>query len=229
MKPNTVSKRNRTKTNKKKASAHKLRVIQNVKNILNSITICNIFIPDDDEGGNSLVFHGACPIKVSPSLSWNLENICAHWELTCGVFYRDQQGKHFIEYVTIQSIRETLANEISIHAQKVCAWLFHNGHKMTKLCPFWLAVPRSNNKNVDLTLAYRTAHAHKVFNRLGTNFEINCNLPIVDYHQGAWFDIPKDWEKTKEIDINLEEILKINLVEKQTENGTEVEIEYPSE
>lgn len=230
MKPQTLSKTDRKNTNKLKASKNKLRVIKNAKHVLDGITICNFFVPEDTTNGwgNSLVFNGTHPIKVSSSLAWHLENIRVKWEVTCGVLHRDQQGKHFLEYVTIQADRECYSNDVSEQTQKICAWLFKHAYNLTKICPFWLAVPRSSDKPVDLTLVYRTAHHHKILNRMGTNFEINCNLPIVDYHSGAWFDIPKDWDKTKELDFDMEKLLSITLITAQTENGKEILLQYTS-
>lgn len=94
---------------------------------------------------------------------------------------------------------------------------------MEKLAPFWLAIPRTIEDHVvDLNLAYKTAHLHKVFNRLGTNFEINCNLPYVDYHKGAWFNIPFNWDKTKSVEVPLDEALNLTLKTLETEYGTEI-------
>lgn len=224
-KPNTISKRGRKNTDSKRANANKLRVIENAKRILNNITICNIFVPEDkkDGWGNSAVFDSKKLIKVTPALAWNLDNIRVKWEVTCGVFCRTQKGEHYIQYYTIEADRECYPSDVSEQAQKICAWLFYNAVKMEKLAPFWLAIPRTiDNHDVDLNLAYKTAHLHKVFNRIGTNFEIDCNIPFVDYHQGSWFDIPFNWNKTKLMEVPLEEALNLTLETVQTKYGTTI-------
>lgn len=224
-KPSTLSSRGRKNTATKRANANKLRVIENVRRIINNITICNIFIPEDkkDGWGNSAVFDRKNLIKVTPALAWNLDNIRVKWEVTCGVFCRTQQGEHYIQYYTIEADRECYSTDVSEQAQKICAWLFNNAVKMEKLAPFWLAIPRTIEDHVvDLNLAYKTAHLHKVFNRLGTNFEIDCNLPYVDYHQGDWFNIPFNWDKTKSVEVPLDEALNLTLKTLETEYGTEI-------
>lgn len=223
MKQSTISKRNRKQTNSKQANQHKLRVIENAKRILNNITICNIFVPNDKENGwgNSAVFEKNHMIKVSPALAWNLDNIRVKWEVTCGVFCRSQNGEHYAEYYTIEADRECLSIDVADQAQKICFWLFENAIKMEKLCPFWLAIPKSiENHDVDLTLAIKTAHRHQVFNRIGTNFEHNCNIPFKDYHSGNWFNIPFNWNKFREADVDLNEALSIKLNYKETKDGT---------
>lgn len=225
MKTKTLSKKGRKNTDNKRASANKLRVIENAKRVLNNITICSIFVPEDaaDGWGNSAVFEGKRRIKVSPALTWNLDNIRVKWEVTCGVFCRTQQKEHYIRYYTIEADRECYSSDVAEQAQKVCAWLFFNAPKMEKLAPFWLAVPRTiDNHVVDLNLAFKTAHLHKIFNRLGTNFEIDCNMPFVDYHQEDWFNIPVNWDKTTEADVPLEEALGLTLEKVKTEYGTEI-------
>lgn len=224
-KPSTLSSRDRKNTATKRANANKLRVIENAKRILNNITICNIFVPEDkkDGWGNSAVFDGNKPIKVTPALAWNLDNIRVKWEVTCGVFCRTQQGEHYIQYFTMEADRECYSTDVSEQAQKICAWLFNNAVKLEKLAPFWLAIPRTIEDHVvDLNLAYKTAHLHKVFNRLGTNFEIDCNLPYVDYHQGDWFNIPFNWDKTKSVEVPLDEALNLTLKTLETEYGTKI-------
>lgn len=224
-KPSTLSSRDRKNTATKRANANKLRVIENAKRILNNITICNIFVPEDkkDGWGNSAVFDGNKPIKVTHALAWNLDNIRVKWEVTCGVFCRTQQGEHYIQYFTMEADRECYSTDVSEQAQKICAWLFNNAVKLEKLAPFWLAIPRTIEDHVvDLNLAYKTAHLHKVFNRLGTNFEIDCNLPYVDYHQGDWFNIPFNWDKTKSVEVPLDEALNLTLKTLETEYGTKI-------
>lgn len=225
IKPSTISKRGRSKTSNAKAGKLKLKVIENAKRVLNTITICNIFVPTDTKNGwgNTSVFENGRMIKVNSALSWNLDNIRVKWEVTCGIFCRSQNGKHYIQYATIEAVHECLPEQISTISQRICAWMFENGNKLEKLCPFWLAVPRSYESNpVDLTLAIQTAHRHLVFNRIGTNFEHNCNVPYKDFHDGHWFDIPMDWDKFKEVDIPLDEIKKLELKYKETEDGIQI-------
>lgn len=229
-KPKTLGKRKNT--NSKKANQNKLRAIENAKRILDDITICNIYVPKDNSAekgwDNSCVFSKDKPIKVSQSLAWHLDNIRVKWEVTCGVFCRTQQGKHYMEYFTFEASKECYSFDVSDQAQQVCYWLFMNAIKMEKLCPFWLAVPRTTDKDIDLTLALKTAHKNQVFNRIGTNFELNCNLPYVDYHTEGWFDIPMDWDKVRHIDVDLEEALSIQLQYKENLDGT-TELQEPTE
>lgn len=219
-KPNTLGKRK--PSNSKKANQHKLRVIRNAQAIMDNITICNIFVPEDKENGwgNSAVYQKDKQIKVPPSLAWHLDNIRVKWEVTCGIFNRTQSGEHYFKYFTFQATQECHSFDVAEQAQKVCAYLFKNAVIMEKLCPFWLAVPRTNDqKDVNLNLAIRTAHTHKVFNRIGTNFEHNCNIPFKDFHQGDWFDIPINWEKTGWIDIDLNEALSLEINVEETKDG----------
>lgn len=207
----------------KRQNQHKLRVINNVKNILDRITISNIFVPQDKENGwgNSAVYQNGKPIRVTPTLAWHLDNIRAKWEVMCGLFCRNQQGEHYIQYYVFQADRECLNTDIADQAQQICAYLFHNGSKLQKLAPFFLASPRTNeDREIDIMLAIHTAHIHKVFNRLATNFEINCNMPFKDYHSGNWFEIPINYDKFEFVDVPLEEALQIRLKYMENQDGT---------
>lgn len=189
----------------KKHNQHKLRVIRNAQRILNRISICHIYAPSQDNKECHLVFDKNTPVKVTPSLAWHLQNLRVHWEILAGVFCRDQSGKNYALYTLFQAERECISVEISTLAENACKRIFNDAIKMHRLCPFWIAIPRSDDKNdlADrLILLVKTAHYFKVFNRIATEFEINVNMPFKDHHNGDWFNVMEDFDfREAEIEI----------------------------
>ncbi|QLB22627.1 hypothetical protein A6B44_05165 [Pasteurella skyensis] len=68
----------------------------NAKKVLNSISICCSYSSDEDK--NALVFQGGDPVRTSQTLAESLDTIRCKWDITCGVFCRDQKGKHWAMY-----------------------------------------------------------------------------------------------------------------------------------
>lgn len=194
------------KSNLKSFNKNKLRIIKNVQSQMNKVSICRIYAPKGEEERTSLIFENKTPIRMEPALQWTLENIRFRWDIMVGVFCRDQKGKNYAIYSTFQATEECYPANITNLTINACQQLFEKAPKMHKLCPFWIAVPRSNeeDKTSDLMInVIQTAHYYKVFNRLGSEFELNCNLPYVDYHTGKqWFDIMLDFNFL-DADLNL--------------------------
>lgn len=201
------------KGNVKAFNRHKLRVIKNAQARLNKISICRIYAPKGEEDKTALLFEGKNPIRMDQSLKWSLDNIRVRWDIMVGVLCRNQQGKNYAIYSSFQAVEECLSDRISDLAVNACQQLFEKAIKMQRLCPFWIAVPRSNDKEDTATLMVnlvKTAHYFKVFNRIGTEFEINCNIPFVDYHTGKeWFDIMLDFDFLN-ADLNIESLYDEN-------------------
>lgn len=219
---------NTKKSRKPSKNKNKLRVIRTSQQLMSRITVCNIHAPSPDDVDkkywcSSAVYEHKRPIKVSQSLAWALDNIRTHWEVTCGVFCRNQQGIHYMQYCSIQAVKPCVSSDLSDLAVKMCKALFDQAPKLHKLTPFWIAIPKTENtKDTDLSFAIMTAHRYKTFNAIGTNFEISANMPFVDYHTGSWGDIPFDLSKTEYIDLDPEEVMKIELdtVEVKGSNNT---------
>nr|DAT03631.1 MAG TPA: hypothetical protein [Caudoviricetes sp.] len=222
MKPQTLGKHS---SNSRKKARTKLRAIKTSQSLLNKITICNIYVPEEAHKGwgNSSVFEGDRFIKVSQSLAWAIDNIRVKWDILCGVFLRDQKGVHFIHHETFRASEECVSSAVSEYAQKLCAYMYYKAPRLQRLVPFWLAVPRSDNKDIDINLAIRAAHRHKVFNRVGTMFEINCNIPEEDFHTGDWFDIPMDYSKFVETEYSIEEAMAQEYDIVETDDGKVME------
>ncbi len=182
-------------------------MIENAKKVLNSISICCSYSSDKDK--NALVFQGGDPVRTNQTLAESLDTIRCKWDITCGVFCRDQKGKHWAMYCNFRFKDEVtgtseVLTEITVD---VCKQMFDIAPKLERLCPFWIGTPRSNQGVNDLNLAIKTAHFFKVFNEIGTTFEINCNAPVVDYHTNkAWYDLAKDF-RWEEVELDLSEYL----------------------
>ena len=209
-----------------KKNQHKLRVIENTRRILDKITIAKVYTPES-HGQNSIVFSRGIPTKVSHSLAWHLDNIRVYWEITAGVICRNQQGKHYFEYITFQSKEPTLSGDMSELTKNVCALLFARMNKLHKLVPFWLAKPRFNTeeKSIDLILLLHLLEHCKSLDKIASNFEILANMPEQSFHTGNWFDIPMDWDRCKETDlITIEEVYDVQIKTVKTEDGNQVSI-----
>lgn len=177
------------KSDNRQRNKHKLFVIQQAQKCLNKITICNIY--SDNITKNSIVFEDSKPITVDKALAWNMNNIRTHWELICGVLCRNQQGKHYALYTGFRAIQECFSENISQLTIDVCEQLFDQSPNLHKLCPFWLAMPKTGDSTeINIDCLFQTIHHFEVFNKIGTNFEINVNMPFVDYHKGkTWQDL----------------------------------------
>lgn len=199
----------RRKANSKKANAHKLRVIENAKKVLNGISICCSYSADEKQK-HVLIFQGGNPVKTSATLSESLDVLRCKWDVTCGVFCRNQKGKHYALYCNFR-FKDEVTGTSEILRQitvDVCYQMFYEiAPKLERLCPFWIGTPRSNQGENDLNLAIKTAHFFKVFNELGTDFEINCNMPVIDYHKGKqWYDLALDF-RWEEVELDLSEYI----------------------
>lgn len=168
--------------NVRKQSQAKIRAIRNTKLIMSNHTITLVMANKDNEC--STVYYKNRLAKVSPQLAWHFENTRCHWNIICGVICRDQQGKHYIEYVSFGSVHECTIDTLSELAFEACKKLFDQAIKMHKLCPFYMARP---HQDIDPLLILNTIKSYKVLNLIGTNFEFDCNLPFVDYHT------PENW------------------------------------
>lgn len=180
-------------SNGKSKNQNKLRVIRNTQQIMSNYTISLVMADGKDQC--SQVYYKNKPTKISPQIAWHFENTRCKWEIVCGIINRNQQGEHYIDYVIFGSKEECTINDLSELAFDVCKQMFEEAPKLHKLCPFYLARP---NAEVNISLVLQTIHKYEVLNRIGTNFEFNCNLPFVDYH--------KDW-------INTLDKFKFNYVE----------------
>lgn len=165
-----------------KENQAKLRAIRNTQDIMSNYTITLVMADSKDQC--SEVYYKNRPTTVSKQLAWHFENTRCKWDIVCGVLNRDQKGKHIIEFVSFGSKQECSSNDLYDLTVQICQEMFEKANKLTKLCPFYMARPQ---KEVDLLLILDTIHTYKIFNLIGTNFELDCNVPFTDYH--------KDWLK----------------------------------
>lgn len=181
------------KSNTLRTNKNKLRTIQESKRLLNDYA--TVLVYSNAKNQHSLVFHKGEPTKVSAGVAWHFDNTRVHWDIVCGCFCRDQKGKHYANYVNFEAVTECTSADISVWTLEACKKLFDESHNLHKLCPFFIAVPRSNKEHTDLTLALKTAHHYKVFNLIGSNFEHNVNKPFVDYHtEEKWKEVLDTFE-----------------------------------
>lgn len=187
-------------TNGLKANKNKLRAIKNTQAIMSNYTITLCMADKNNEC--SVVYYKDKPAKVSPQLAWHFENTRCNWEIVCGVICRNQQGKHYIEYVIFGSKDECTINDLSELAFDVCKDMFNKANKLHKLCPFYMARPQ---EEIDIALILNTIKTYKILNLIGTNFEIDCNMPYVDYHtDDNWLEVLKTIE-FKQLDLEIED------------------------
>lgn len=179
----------------KKANQAKLRAIKTTQAIMSNYTITLVMCSDNNEC--SATFYKGKPTKITPQLAWHFKNTRCKWEILCGVLCRDQQGKHYIEFVCFGSKEKCIVDDLSDIAIDVCKELFKQAPRLHKLCPFYMASPNS----VDLNIIMQTVNQYKVLNLIGTNFEIDCNMPVVDYHTpDKWIEVLKNLQ-FKELDL----------------------------
>lgn len=188
-------------TNGLKANKNKLRAIKNTQAIMSNYTITLCMATKDNEC--SAVYYKDKPTKVSPQLAWHFENTRCKWEIVCGVICRNQQGKHYIEYVVFGSTEECTINDLSELAFDVCKNMFDKAIKMHKLCPFYMARPQ---EEVNILLILDTIKKHNVLNLIGTNFEIDCNILFKDYHTvDNWIEVLQTIE-FKQLDLEFNDV-----------------------
>lgn len=171
----------------KKANQAKLRAIKNTQAIMANYTITLVMCDDNSECSG--VYYKGRPAKTSQQLAWHFKNTRCKWEILCGVLCRDQQGNHYIEFVCFGSKEECIVDDLSEISVEVCKELFKQAPRLHKLCPFYMASPKS----IDPNIIMRTVNQYKVLNLIGTNFEIDCNMPVIDYHTSSkWYEVLKN-------------------------------------
>lgn len=180
----------------KKDNKHKLRVIKNTQAIMSEYTI-TLVMANGENQCSAIYSHGK-RVKVSPQLAWHFDNTRCKWDVLCGVINRDQQGKHYIEYVSFGSTHECLLDDLSQLAYDCCKQMFDRANKLHKLCPFYMARAQ---KSIDPILILDNIKTHKVLNLIGTNFEFNVNKGFKDYHTTEeWINV-LDTIQFKELDL----------------------------
>lgn len=168
-----------------KASKAKARAIKTTQDIMSNYTITLVMADKDNKC--STVYYKDKPTKISPQLSWHFQNTRCNWDIICGVICRDQSGKHYINYVSFGSINECVLEDLSELAMQACMQLFEEAPRLHKLCPYYMARPQ---KECDGLLILDTIHQFEVLNLIGTNFEIDCNCKIVNYHTPEkWLEV----------------------------------------
>ena len=195
-----MKKPRKTKSPQAKFNAHKLRVLKRAKFSLNHFAICNTY---SNEKANTVLFMAGKPTNLTEKIAFSLENVRTHWSVTVGVFCRNQQGKRYAIYTEIQAKKECSSEQLADVVKALEIQLMEYAPKMEKLCPFWLAPPRSNNKPNDLNLALKTAARFNVFGELITTFEKAVNKQTNPQRQ-PWYEIATDFE-WKFVDVDLEE------------------------
>lgn len=189
--------------NTKKVNAQKARVIKRVQQLIENVSVCHIY----NNVNMTAIFEKGKQVRMGNALFYHLCELRHKWDITVGVFFRTQKGKHGAYYCNLKS-EECKIDELTKIVNGSCMQMFDDAPKLTKLAPFYIATPRRTDRYNDLNIAIKAAHNFKIFNDLGTSFEIKCNAPVVDYHTGAeWFDIASDFE-WKEIDLDDKEWFK---------------------
>lgn len=195
-----MKKARKPRSTQAKFNAHKLRVLQRAKFSLNHFSICNTY---SSQEANTILFMNGKPTNLTEKLGFALENVRTKWSVTIGVFCRNQQGKRYAIYTEIQAKKECTSEQLAGVVKALEVQMMEHAPKMEKLCPFWLATPRSNNKPNDLNIAIKTAVRFNVFNELITLFEKAVNKPT-EQKNLHWYDIAKDFE-WQFVDVDLEE------------------------
>ena len=187
-------------SSKLKANRSKLRMIRAAQAELNNLSIVHSYHTAKDKN-TSLYSHGK-PINMARSIQFALENIRTKWDISVGVFCRTGR-KHYALFTEIRASQECLSNDLSDLVQELCGQFYDEAPKDEKLCPFWVATPRSNDGVNNLELALKTAHRFKIFDELATNYEIEHKVEPVDYHKGDYNDIAATFE-WKHVDLEIE-------------------------
>lgn len=182
-------------TNNKKRNAYKLRVIKNAQTILNDFSIVHTY--HSKTGKNAVLYSRNNQVNLTQSIAQALETIRCKWDVTCGVLCRNKQNNHYALFSDVRAEKECISEDLGNIVQDICSQMFDEAPEDEKLCPFWIATPRSNNGVNNLELVLKTAFKFNIFNELGTNYEINNNLPVIDFSDYNKVTTDFKWECVK--------------------------------
>lgn len=188
-------------SSKLKANRSKLRMIKGAQAELNNLSIVHTYHSSKNKNA-SLYSHGK-PINMARSIQFALENIRTKWDISVGVFCRTGRS-HYALFTEIRASQECLSNDLGNLVQDLCSEIYDTAPKNDRLCPFWVATPRSNDGVNNLELALKTAHRFKVFDQLATNYEIENEIAPINYHDRDYDELSQDF-KWKHIELEIEE------------------------
>lgn len=167
----------------------KLSAIRYAQHAMKSYDICLVH----SQGyAHSLVFKNNKPIKLSISESDMFDNIRTHWSIVCGVLCRNQEGKHYCNYVLIGSTQECTALDLGEIAYTYCKQLYEQAPNLHKLTTFFIASPYYTDI-VKSSLLYKVLDKYQVLDLIGTNYEFNINKPRTNYHTKPWYELDIDF------------------------------------